>query len=156
MITIYLQKLAFYGCIGILIEFFFTGIYSLFIRNWKLTGHSYLWMFPVYALTALLLEAIKDTIAWPFYTKAFIYLIVIYGVEALSGYAIKLLTGLLQKYFGGHGGNTIPWEYPKSAWTLLGLVNFKYVPFWFVLCLFFEPISNFVSKVALYVSKEIF
>lgn len=153
MLIILLQKLFFYGCIGILIEFFFTSIHSVFIKNWKLTGHSYLWMFPIYATTALALEAVKETVPWPFYTKALIYMVIIYGVEALSGYLIKTLTGRLQKYFGGHGGDKIPWEYEKSAWTILGLVNFKYIPFWLVLCLLFEPLSNIVTKVAVYLSR---
>ena len=154
MFLIWLQKLAFYGSIGILIEFFFTGVYNLFVRNWKLTGHSYLWMFPIYGITAMLLDAVKDAVAWPFYSKAFIYLFIIYGVEALSGYTIKVLTGKLQNALGGHGGNTIPWEYPKSAWTILGLVNFKYAPFWLVLCLFFEQISNYVSRIAFFLAGD--
>lgn len=142
-----IQKLFLYGCIGILIEFFFTSIHSLIIRNWKLTGHSYLWMFPVYSLTAFLLEAIKDALPWPFYIKAFVYMIIIYGAEALSGYSIKLLTNKLQHFFGGHGGNIVPWEYPKSAWTILGLVNFKYIPFWLILSLSFDRVSTYVGRV---------
>jgi hypothetical protein len=148
LLLVILQKMAFYGCIGVLIEFFFTGVYNLFDKSWKLTGYSYLWMVPIYTCTGMLLELVKASVPWPFYSKAFIYLIIIYGVEFLSGLLIKKVTALLQNRFGGSDGNKIPWEYEKSAWTVMGLINLKYLPFWFILCLLFEPISDTVSKVA--------
>lgn len=129
-----IQKIFFYGCMGILIEFFFTSIHSLFIKNWKATGYSYLWMLPIYGVTALFIEAISESVPWPFYIKAFLYVPVIYGVEALSGWTIQKLIGV------------IPWDYKKSAWTPMGLINLKYAPFWLVLAMCQEPISVYLRK----------
>lgn len=131
---ILLEKALVYGCLGILIEFFFTGFGSLIKKNWKATGYSYLWMLPIYGFTALVMEAISQGVHWPFYLKAFLYVPVIYGVEALSGYTIKLLIG------------HIPWDYSKSAWTPMGLINLKYAPFWLVLAMAFDPITDFLTK----------
>ncbi len=129
------QKFILYGCIGILIEFFFTAAHSLFKKNWKATGHSYLWMIPIYGVTALFLEAIAEALPWPFYAKAFIYVPIIYGVEALSGWTVKQLIGV------------IPWDYTHSKWTPMGLINLKYAPFWLLLAMAFEPISVYLRSI---------
>lgn len=129
-----LQKLLVYGCLGILIEFFFTSIASLIRKNWKATGQSYLWMLPIYGFTALALEGISDAVHWPFYLKALLYVPIIYGVEALSGWALQKLIGY------------IPWDYGRSHWTPMGLINLKYAPFWLVLAMAFDPITSFLAR----------
>jgi uncharacterized membrane protein len=130
-----LEKALVYGCLGVLIEFFFTGVGSLIKKNWKATCCSYLWMPPIYGAAALALEAISQTVDWPFYLKAFLYVPVIYGVEALSGYVIKLIIG------------HIPWDYQKSVWSPAGLINLRYAPFWLLLGMAFDPITGFLAKV---------
>lgn len=136
-----LEKMLLYGCIGLLIEVVFTSVTSLLRKHWKATGATYLWMLPVYGLTGVCLEAVNDHVAWPWYAKAFIYLPIIYGAEALSGGVIMLVTMYLQKWLGGSGGGVIPWDYGKSAWTPFGLVNFSYLPYWLVVALSFDTIS---------------
>ena len=143
----FVQKFLVYGCLGVLIEFFFTGMASLVQKNWKLTSSSYLWMVFVYAPAALILEAISTALPWPFWCKAFVYVPVIYGIEALSGWTIKGITNLLQRWFGGHGGNVVIWEYHKSNWAPMGLINLKYAPFWLALAMAFDPISGFLTKI---------
>ena len=133
-LAILFQKLLVFGCLGILIEFFFTSIHSLLVKNWKATGYSYLWMVPIYGFTALALEGISDAVPWPFYLKAFLYVPVIYGVEALSGWTLQKLIG------------HIPWDYQKSKWTPMGLINLKYAPFWLLLAMAFDPITNFLNR----------
>jgi uncharacterized membrane protein len=140
MLVEILQKMFFYGCIGILIEFFFTSIHSLIIKNWKATGYSYLWMLPVYGGTALFLEAISISVMWPFYLKALLYVPVIYGIEALAGWTLQKVIGV------------IPWDYKKSAWTPMGLINLKYAPFWLALAMAFEPISVYLGKIVHFIS----
>lgn len=147
MLLTVLQKFLVYGHLGILIEFWFTGIYSLYDKNWKMTGYSYLPMIFIYGVTALILEALSAALPWPFYLKAFVYVPIIYGIEALSGWTLKLVTGFIQKRLGGHGGDVIPWDYSKSKWTPMGLINLKYAPFWLILALAFGPISTYVAKV---------
>lgn len=134
--TILLIKLLVYGHLGFLIEVWFTGIHSfLFQKDKSATATTYLPMLFIYGFTALALEAISNALPWPFYIKAFIYVPIIYGTEALSGYTIKLLIG------------KIPWDYEHSPWTPMGLINLKYAPFWLVLAMAFDPITNFLTKV---------
>lgn len=129
-----IEKALVYGCLGIIIEVFFTGISSLIRKDWDATAKTYLWMFPIYGVTALFLEGISNGLMWPFYVKAFVYVPVIYGVEGLSGWTIKQITG------------RIPWEYPESAWAPMRLINLKYAPFWLLLAMAFDPITNFLTK----------
>ena len=141
------QKFCVYGCLGLLIEVFFTGVWSLFQRHWKMTGSTYLSMFPIYGFSALVLEAVSESLPWPFWCKAPVYVCIIYGAEALSGLTLIWLTGVLQRWFGGSGGGVIPWTYAKSHWMLFGLIEPRYIPAWMVLALAFDPISHFLTKI---------
>lgn len=149
------QKFLLYGFIGMQIEVLFTGIASLFSKNWKLTGNTYLWMLVPYGVAALILEAVSSALPWPFWAKAFVYVPIIYGIEGLSGWTIKTLTGLGQKIFGGHGGGTVIWEYSKSKWAPFGVINLKYAPFWLVLALCFDPISGFLRHFVGYLTDGV-
>jgi hypothetical protein len=129
-----LQKFFVYGCLGLLIEVLFTGVWSLFHKNWKATSQTYLWMLPIYGAAALALEGVSEALPWPFYLKAFLYVPVIYGVEALSGWLLKKTIG------------SIPWDYKRSKWTPMGLINLRYLPYWLVLSFAFDPISSTLSR----------
>lgn len=132
---ILLEKALVYGCLGVLIEFFFTGVGSLIRRDWTASSKSYLWMPPIYGFAALALEAVSHAIPWPFYLKALLYVPIIYGIEALSGWTIKHIIGI------------IPWDYQKSAWTPMGLINLKYAPFWLIVAMAFDPITDFLTNI---------
>lgn len=122
-----------YGCIGLIVEVIFTGIGSVVNGNLNATSTSYLWMLPIYGITALALEAIAKAVKWPFYLKAFLYVPIIFGVEALSGWTIQQLIG------------TIPWDYTHTAWSPMGLINLRYAPFWLLLGMLFEPMWIFLN-----------
>lgn len=132
---ILLEKAFVYGCLGILIEVFFTGIGSLLRKHWDAKSQTYLWMGPIYGFTALFLEVVSEAISWPFYLKALIYVPIIYATEALSGWVIKQIIG------------KIPWDYGMGRWTPMGLINLKYAPYWFALALAFDPITRFLTKI---------
>lgn len=131
---ILLEKMVIYGCLGMLIEVFFTGINSLIRKHWDATSKTYLWMLPVYGFTALILEAVSEAITWPFYLKAFIYVPIIYGAEALSAWLLKSVIG------------RVPWDYGISHWTPMGFINLKYIPYWLLLAMAFDPITTFLTK----------
>ncbi len=133
-LLILLEKTIIYGCLGLLVEVFFTGIGSLIRKHWDATAKTYLWMVGVYGLTALLLEVVSEAISWPFYLKAFIYVPIIFGAEGLSAWIIKRIIG------------RVPWDYGVSHWTPAGFVNFKYAPYWFLLALAFDPITAFLTR----------
>lgn len=130
-----LLKLLVYGHLGFLIEIWFTGIHSvIFDKDKNATAVTYLPMCLVYGVASLILEAVSDVLPWPFYFKAFVYVFIIYLMEGTSGWLLKKLTG------------RIPWEYPKSFWAPMQLINLKYFPFWFGVALAFDPITSFLTK----------
>lgn len=162
-------KILLYGCLGLLIEIVFTSVANFLRRHWKGTGITFIWMMPVYGVTGLLLEIIGKAVHvdWaipigvPFHyyvihlgfiAKAFIYVPIIFGAEALSGWNIRIVTKYLQKWFGGTGGDVIPWEYPVSKWSPMGLINIKYAPFWLLLACSFSLLSDILQRVLAFVA----
>lgn len=148
-----LQKLFVYGNLGVLVENYFTGGTSIIKRHWKGTTNSYVWMFPIYGAAGLVLEVLHNELPWPFYLRALVYLPVFFGIEALSGFSLERFTGWLQAWFGGTGGGVVPWDYGKSKWTPMGLINLTYTPFWAILALSFDPVCTFLHKVLLMIVK---
>lgn len=52
-----IQRLFAFGCLGLLIEVFFTGVHNLVVlRDKNATSKTYLWMFPIYGLGGIALE----------------------------------------------------------------------------------------------------
>jgi len=156
------QKWLLYGCIGLLIEVWFTSISSLLRRHWKLTGVTYLWMILPYGGVAILSELVWDTLdpallgmGWGRYLVIALILVPLwYGAEALSAWTIKTSTHWLQKWFGGTGGGVIPWEYDKSKWSPAGMINLKYFPFWLLLACVFGPLSGILQRVLHFLSTQ--
>jgi len=102
-----------------------------------------------------LLDAVRMALPWPFYLKALVYLPLIYGIEALSGLLIVTLTTLLERWFGGTGGGVVVWEYKKSAWAPMGLINLSYAPFWLILALGFDWIAAGVQKIVVFIATQV-
>jgi uncharacterized membrane protein len=130
------------GIVGWLIEVVFTGINSLFRRDWAATSKTYLWMHPIYASGGMAVYTIYNNViisANPFLDAVglafFIYVPLFYGFEALSGLAsIKLFGRIL-------------WDYGRSKWTPMGLINLKYAPYWFLLALCMHPVVYYLGKI---------
>ena len=119
------------GSIGITIEIFFTAFYDLFIHhqdNLSLKGVSYVWMLPIYGITAYtfppLIERFKN---WNFFMRSFLFAIGIVIIEYMMGALLKFLTG------------TCPWEY-KEGWHLHGFIRFDYFPLWMIFSMGIEKI----------------
>src|ERR1019366_9174482 len=72
-----------YGVAGVASEVMFTGARdSVLRRDWRLRGHSYLWMVPIYGLSAFLFEPMHDSMRRrPLRQRAAAYSIGIMGVE---------------------------------------------------------------------------
>lgn len=128
-----LARFVTFGLIGLLIEVFFTGFASLAQKNYRATAQTYLWMLPVYALGGLALDFARDTLHWHYAFMAVVYVGIIYALEFCSGYVLQRLVG------------RCPWHYGLSHWTPMGLVNLKYLPYWYGLGLLFEPLTVSLS-----------
>jgi uncharacterized membrane protein len=123
-----------YGAVGVLIEMLFTGIYSVIIdRNPRAIATSYLWMIPIYGLAGLILETLNRVLysVWLFAPAMVIF---IYAYEFVWGWVLERLAG--KKI----------WDYGRGKHTIMGYVNFRYLPFWLLLACFFGPMSRFLTK----------
>jgi uncharacterized membrane protein len=127
-------RLIVFSCLGVLTEVIFTGLKSALFGNKNATSQTYLWMFPIYGVSGLIFSYVWKNVSLSYLNfveiliKTLICVFFVYAVEALSGLLIKSLIG------------TIPWDYGESKLTPLGLVNFKYFGFWFLLCIVFPKI----------------
>jgi hypothetical protein len=120
------------GVGGLLIEVVFTGLYSLLNGNIKLTCQTSLWMVLVYGTARCLFDYLCVTLHYNRFTMACIYTPLIYFQEFIWG---LLFLKVLKKRL---------WDYGLSHWSPMGLINFRYLPAWFLLALFFDKINYFL------------
>ncbi|MGI5910980.1 MAG: putative ABC transporter permease [Syntrophomonadaceae bacterium] len=125
-----------YGMLGWIVEILFTGTGSALSGSLRLTGFTYLWMFPIYGL-AILLEPVHDYIRYsPWFIRGIIWVCVIFFIEYLSGWAIKNLIGIC------------PWDYSGlTEYSIDGFIRLDFVPFWFVAGLGFEKIHDLLDNI---------
>ena len=134
-----------YGLAGWCSEVFSTGLRSRGRDdNWRLTGHTYLWMLPIYGVAAVLFEP-ADTAArdagWPWWLRGMAWTGGIYAIEAASGEALRIVTG------------EIPWDYARTRgrkpvpanWR--GLVRPAYAPVWFGVGLGMERLQDLLDRI---------
>jgi hypothetical protein len=142
------QRAVVYGLAGWCSEVLSTGIRSHGRDgNWRLTGTTYLWMLPVYATAAVLLEPAEDVLrdaGLTWWQRGLVWTGGIYAVEAASGEVLARVTG------------EIPWDYsrPRGAksepvhWR--GLVRPAYAPVWFAVGLGMERLHAVLDRVELH------
>ncbi len=128
-IPLFLQGMLF-ASMGISIEVLFTAIQQFSSsQNSTLTGHSYIWMFPVYGLIPVILYFLYDRLGQlRLVPRIFLYVIMVYAVEYSYGTFLKLVI------------QVCPWEaeYRQSTWNVNGLIRLDFFPLWAVACYFFE------------------
>lgn len=115
--------------VGVGLEVAFTGLSSLRKRDRRLTGHSYLWMFPVYGLAYPLFAWAWPVLGdLPLLGRGLCYVPACFAVEYASGWLLRRLVG------------ECPWEtgYRAARWGVHGLVRLDYAPAWFLAGLLFE------------------
>ncbi|MDX1662865.1 MAG: hypothetical protein R3272_03665 [Candidatus Promineifilaceae bacterium] len=123
-----------YGLGGWCGEVLYTGVTdSLLRREWRLAGTTYLWMFPIYGLIALLYEPVHNLIrpiALP--ARATIWAFGFTSVEWITGWLIARLIG------------RCPWDYSGRRWALNPYIRLDYLPIWALVGLALEPIHDFL------------
>ncbi len=130
-----------FGVLGICGEVLFTGgQYLIQKRQWRLEGHSYIWMFPIYGLLAFLFDPVNQMVAGaPWFVRGFIYMVAIYIVEYVTG-------ALLTKLTGAH-----IWQY-TGKYNLHGQIQLAHAPVWFIIGLLVERYYNDVEQLVLWLS----
>ena len=132
---IFFWKLFLYGNIGLLIEVWFTGIHSLITKNYRGTSVTYVYMFLIYGLTAMVLEQLHHWLRWGMFLNALVYVPTIYLMEFTSGWVLQKLLG------------RCPWDYGNAKYGIMGLIRLDYAPYWFLIALFFDAICGWIDVV---------
>jgi len=131
----------FFVCLGMTAEIFFTAFSALFtatpIANKPLAamaGMTYVWMAFIYALIPILgilcYEKVKGI---PIYFRLPMYVFLIYLVEFLSGFMLRVLTG------------ACPWEY-TTGWHTMGLIRLDYFPAWLAFSWMVERLYVYINN----------
>ena len=132
-----LRRFLGYGFLGWAIEVSFTSISdSIWMRDRRLRGHSYLWMLPIYGGGAMALEGLHERLATrgvPRWARSLVYTLAIYGVEYGSATLLNRLTG------------NVPWRYQRGL-NVSGYVRLDYAPFWYACGWLFESAQAELRK----------
>ena len=139
------QRFVIYGLGGWCSEILFTGLRSRGRdANWRLTGHTYLWMLPTYGVAAFLFEPAHDATrraGWSWWQRGLAWTAGIYAVEAARGELLRAAIG------------EVPWDYARprgrkpapANWR--GLVRAAYAPCWFLVGIGMEQLRDLLDRV---------
>ena len=132
-----LRRFLGYGFLGWGLEVTFTSLSdSLWLRDRRMKGHSYLWMLPIYGAGGMALETLHDRLASrgvPRWRRSLAYMLAIYSVEYGSGALLNRLLG------------DVPWRYRRGL-NLSGYVRLDYAPFWYACGWLFETAQSQLRK----------
>jgi hypothetical protein len=130
-----------FGCVGITTEIFFTAFGAIVeslkrheSMNWKLEGQSYIWMFFIYGLIAIIFPLIYKYLQKSnIFLRLAIYALMIFIVEFITGFILDVTTG------------QCPWLY-SGPFTVCGYIQLSYVFFWMGFGFIIEKIYLFFNR----------
>ena len=133
------ERFALYGATGWVMEVVFTAASQQLDRSGdrKLQGHTYLWMLPIYGLTAVLFDPVQRRVAHrPPIARSAAYASAFIGVEYVSGALLRRVTGVC------------PWDYTgRSRFVVDGVTRLDYAPLWAVAGLGVERLDRLFDRV---------
>lgn len=148
-----LERFLIYGLVGWCAEIVWTAAYELVSgtrkdpldvrvrvpmtrpERWKLMGHTYLWMLPVYGLGGLAFEPCHELVrGWHWALRGLFYMVGCFAVEYVAGWLLRRL------------GGRCPWDYSYARWHVHGLVRLDYAPVWVVFGLALERVHDAVAR----------
>lgn len=141
------QRFIAFGCLGMQVELFFTGIVNLFKKNWMAHCKTYLWMLPIYGLGGLILRYCHNHIRWNAFLAAIPYTVVIYIIEFCFGWLLSRLLGSCPWKYTNDDGKTI------HKRSVLGLIRWDYFPLWYALALVFDVQSDRIMSIVNTISR---
>ena len=136
-------RVLFYACLGVTGEVVVTALAARLgigltddvradveaRRSWRLRGHSFVWMLPIYGLGLLGFERVHDALrAAPWVVRGLVYVAALYGIEHASGAGLERLTG----------ARVWRWSGPGAARH----VHLAMAPVWFGLAFLLEPLHD--------------
>jgi len=125
-----------YGLGGWCGEVVYTAVTeSIPSRDWRLVGRTFLWMFPIYGLIAVLYEPVHDLIREaPLILRAAVYSVGFTVVEYISGWVIERITG------------RCPWDYSDKRFAINKYVRWDFFIVWAVIGLALEPVHDLLVE----------
>ena len=117
------------GICGWCLEILWTGFLSFRRRDKTLSGHSSLWMFPIYGMAAFLAPISRIISKAAFWVRGLVYTVTIFCTEYLTG-----------KFLKKHG--CCPWDYSSARLGIDGVIRLDYAPLWFFCGLLFEKLNR--------------
>ncbi len=130
-----------WGTLGLSTEIVFTALVDVYhaLRdhtpiNWGLTGHSYVWMFFIYGVGAVLFPLVHR------HLRGFQLLLRIFLV-ALGIFVVEFITGFILDKLTGH----CPWQY-TSRWNIMGYIRLDYLPAWMGFAYIIERADELFEK----------
>ena len=121
------------GILGWGMEILWTGLDSFRRRDFKLTGHSSLWMFPIYGCAAFIGPVSRLLRKKNLLFRGNLYMLGIFLVEFFTG-------SLLKKK------NWCPWDYGDAPLNIHGVIRLDYAPLWLLAGLFFRTCTELHEK----------
>jgi uncharacterized membrane protein len=136
------KRFVIYGLTGFCVEVIWTGLFSMLSGDIKLTGQTYIWMFPIYGL-AIFLEPIHNKVRhFPLIIRGGIYTILIFAAEFATGMLLKGILGVC------------PWDYTSKPLQIYGVITLVYAPAWFVAGLLFEKLHDTLILIQQSLSRQ--
>ena len=131
--------------VGITLEVFWTSIInSIRTKDRKLTGKTYLWMFPIYALVPFIyILGIRYMQDINIFIKAIIYMFAFYLLEFTSGYVIKKIMGVSPWNYRGYDIKIFGKEHKANY---KGLICLEYAPVWYLYGIMGEYFIKFLMN----------
>jgi hypothetical protein len=140
-------RVLFYASLGVAMEVVFTALCARFgvvltadmddpeaRAGWRLKGHSFVWMLPIYGLGFLLFEVVHDALrAEPWLLRGLIYVAMLYVVEYVASLALVRLTGAHVWRWVGRG-------------AIGGHVHLAMAPLWFAMAMGLERLHDLVVR----------
>ena len=117
------------GLTGWCMEIIYTSLHSLYRKNYKLTGNTSVWMFPIYGMASFLTPVCRLLKGKSVMLRGGIYTCIIFAGEYLSGSFLRKL-------------KACPWDYSHARFNIKGLIRLDYAPLWFGAGLLFEKILS--------------
>ncbi|HZS41492.1 MAG TPA: hypothetical protein VFF06_31900 [Polyangia bacterium] len=148
-----LRQFIAYGLLGWCAEVVWTALYDLWTgtrraegdrigrvpmtraERLRLSGRTYLWMFPIYGSAAFVFNPAHDALraqAWPL--RGLVYMTGIFVVEAIAGLLLKAVTG------------RCPWDYSYARFNVAGVIRLDYAPVWFAFGLLLERVHDYLMQ----------
>lgn len=125
----YIHNFIHCGILGWCMEITFTALNSFRRRQFKLTGNTSIWMFPIYGCACFLAPVSRLLKKKSPFVRGLSYAALIFTGEFITG-------TLLNKK------DICPWDYSRSKWHIKKIIRLDYLPFWFIAGLLFERLIS--------------